>query len=299
MNRDRGGGYTVALVASVVLVALLVVVGFASAERVQAGSGAVVLRNGQQVGTEGPGLHWKVPGLHTYEFYQTRVMNLELGGDEASKANYRDEEVVLKSKDGVTIRVSAMVYFKLPQENLGDLYTNYGRSQDDVVGKHVQPDTRNAIRSVIEQENVDTVYLGGMSSTSDTIEERLSSTLDAKGITLESFALTTVDPSDDYKANIQNQVEQQQAAQLEKERVQVAEQQAEQKRVTAKGEADAKVIEARGEAEANEIVSASLTPELLQLKSIEALETVDWAILPSDGVGTMLPIDPPTSDVEE
>lgn len=275
-------GYMIAGIAAAALVVLVLVFGFASAERVQAGSGCVVLRNGQRVGLQGPGLHWRIPGIHKYECYQTRVQNLELGGDEASRANYRDGDVVLKSKDGVTIHVSAMVYFRLPQDGLGELYDHYGRSQDEVVGRHVQPDTRNEIRSVIEQLNVDDVYLGGMDATSRDIENQLRDRLEAKGITLESFALTTVDPSEDYKSNIQNQVEQQQAAQLEQERVKVAEQQAEQKRVTAQGDADAKVIEARGEAEANGILAESLTPEVLQAMYYDTLKTINWAIFPSD-----------------
>lgn len=282
-------GYVVAGGAAAILLVLLLIFGFASAERVQAGSGCVVLRNGQRVGLQGPGLHWRIPGIHKFECYQTRVQNLELGGDEASRANYRDENVVLKSKDGVTIHTSAMVYFRLPQEGLGDLYDHYGRSQDEVVGRHVQPDTRNAIRSVIEQRNVDDVYLGGMDATSRDIESQLRDRLEAKGITLESFALTTVDPSEDYKANIQNQVEQQQAAQLEQERVRVEEQRAEQKRVMAQGDADAKVIQAKGEAEANEILAESLTPEVLQAMYYETLRTINWAIFPS-GAQPIMPM---------
>lgn len=116
-----------------------------------------------------------------------------------------------------------------------------------------------------------------MDATSRDIENKLRDRLEAKGTTLESFALTTVDPSADYKANIQNQVEQQQAAQLEQERV------------TAQGDADAKVIQAKSVAEANGILAEFLMPEVLQAMYYETLKRVDWAIFPS-GAQPIMPM---------
>jgi regulator of protease activity HflC (stomatin/prohibitin superfamily) len=259
---------------------------------VDAGEACVVRTNGRITRTATPGFELRLPGIQKFSCYPTRVQNLEIGGG-SSRANFVDSAITAKSNDGVSMEVTAIVYFSLPVENLQTIYLDTGRSAGEVNDRLVQVQARNQTRAVIEQSNVDDIYLGGMDATSRTIEERLRPVLEERGITLESFALTSVDPSEEYKGAIQAQVEQQQEAQRQAEVVKVREQEAEQKRVQAQGDADAAIIAAEGEAEANRIVTESLTPEILQMRYYEALETINWAIFAPEDVQPMMPIGTP------
>ncbi|HLU35637.1 MAG TPA: SPFH domain-containing protein [Thermomicrobiales bacterium] len=295
-GRGGGGASTAALVVGLIVV--LLIAGVASAVRVDAGEACVVRTNGRITDTATPGFEWRIPGIQKFSCYPTRVQNLEVGGLGSSRANFVDSAITAKSKDGVSMEVTAIVYFTLPVDNLQTIYLETGRSAGEVNDRLVQVQARNQTRAVIEQSNVDDIYLGGMDATSRTIEERLRPVLEERGITLESFALTSVDPSDEYKSAIQAQVEQQQEAQRQAEVVKVREQEAEQKRVQAQGDADAAIIAAEGEAEANRIITESLTPEILQMRYYEALESVNWAIFAPEDVQPMLPIETPEATVE-
>jgi regulator of protease activity HflC (stomatin/prohibitin superfamily) len=289
---DKGGRMpAIALIG--VLAVVLLIVGMTSSVRVDAGEACVVRTNGRITRTATPGFELRVPGIQHFSCYPTRVQNLEIGGTSGSRANFSDAAITAKSNDGVSMEVTAIVYFSLPVENLRTIYLDTGRSAGEVNDRLVQVQARNQTRAVIEQSNVDNIYLGGMDATSKTIEERLRPVLEERGIVLESFALTSVDPSEEYKGAIQAQVEQQQEAQRQAEVVKVREQEAEQKRVQAQGDADAAIIAAEGEAEANRIVTESLTPEILQMRYYEALETINWAIFAPEDVQPMLPIATP------
>lgn len=64
-----------------------------------------------------------------------------------------------------------------------------------------------------------------------------------------------------------------------KQRQEKAKIEAETKRVEAKGEADAAIERAKGEAEANEIVSKSLTENLLKQQELEARQKHGWVTI--------------------
>ena len=299
-------GGIIALVALAIVVIFGSILFAASSEKVAAGTVAVVTRNGADVDLESPGRVWLTPGIESTEAYQTSVLNLEFTGNEkASKAAYTDSVITQKTKDGVDTNFAAMLYFQIPEESVRQLYRERGRSQDKLVTQHIQVITRDVARDVIEQNLIDDMYLGGMENASNQVEEKLRDRFAEIGIELKSFDFTAIDPSDAYKLAIEQQVEQQQQADLEAEKVKVSEQQAEQKRVTAEGdakvkqinaeaEANAEVIRAEGEAKANNLRSESLTPEILQAMYYDALKTINWAILESsEGAQPMMPIEAP------
>lgn len=289
------------------VIALLVILFFggiifaAASERVSAGTVCVVTRNGADVDLAEPGRVWLTPAIEGLECYETSVRNLEFTGNEdASKASYTDTVITQKSKDGVDINFAAQLYFSIPDENVREIYRTRGRSMNALVEKHIQVITRDVSRDVIEQAPVDDIYLGGMEKYSEMIEKQLAERLADIGVDLESFDLTAIDPSDEYKQAIEQQKEQEQIASLEAEKVEVEKQKAEQKRVAAQGDADAGIIRAEGTAKENEIITESVTDEILALEYYEALKTINWAILESaDGAQPMLPVATPAAEPQE
>lgn len=305
---------TVALGAAAIVVVVLVFGGiiFAmSSEKVSAGTVAVITRNGDDKGLAEPGRVWLTPAIEGTEVYQTSVQNLEFTGNEdASDALWTDSVITQKTKDGVDVNYAAMLYFELPADEVRRLYKERGRSMSALVEQHIQVITRDIARDVLEQGLVDEIYLGGMEKFSNDIEAKLIERLAEIGVTVKSFDLTAIDPSDAYKQAIEQQTEQRQVAALEEEKVEVAAQQAEQKRVAAQGDADAaviasqgkakaSVIEAEAEAESNRLIAESLTPEVLQAMYYETLATVNWAILNSDDVQQTMPLPNPEAQAAD
>ncbi len=72
-----------------------------------------------------------------------------------------------------------------------------------------------------------------------------------------------------------------QNAQAEQNKVAVSQAQAKQKAATAQGDADALRINAQGQADANNLLSASLTPQLIQFQALQKLApNVQIALIP-------------------
>ena len=304
-------GHIFGLAALVVLLLFGSVLYAMSSEKVSSGTRAVVTRNGAAVEVADPGRVWLMPGIEDTETYSVSVMNLEFTGNEgASKASYTDSVISQKSKDGVDSNFAAMLYFQIPEdhETLMTLYSERGRSQSALVTQHIQVITRDVARDVIEQNLIDDMYLGGMETASNQVEEALRPRFEELGIDLKSFDFTAIDPSDAYKQAIEQQKEQEQIAALEAEKVEVERQKAEQRRVAAEGEAEAGIIRAEGEAQAgiaraegqaeeNRLITESVTEEILTLEYYEALKSISWAILESvDGAQPVMPVEPPAPE---
>ena len=96
------------------------------------------------------------------------------------------------------------------------------------------------------------------------------------GIQVLDASIIDVHPDDKLKESIDNRVtalQQKQQAQVEQETAKV---QAETALIKAQNEADIKVTAAKAEAEANQLKSASLTPELIQMTEAEARLKHGW-----------------------
>lgn len=284
------------IIAAVGLLILFLIAMAATAQRVDASELCVVKRNGQQAGIAEPGFHTKIPIITRFECMEMRTQALEFTGEE-STANFADTPIAHKSQDGSPVTVWALVRFRIDPEQLLEVNRASGKTMKEVVGKFVQSATREQTRNVLEATPIRPLYLGGMESTSKTIFDRLGPVLAARGVILESFNLTGVDPGEEYKTAIQQQQLQKEEASRQAEIVGVNKQVAEQKKVTAQGDAEAAVITANGQAEADRLrgQAARDFPELMQLEYYEALSTTNWAIFSPEDVQPTMPIPAPAA----
>jgi regulator of protease activity HflC (stomatin/prohibitin superfamily) len=124
------------------------------------------------------------------------------------------------------------------------------------------------------------------------VQTRLQEDLKEHSITVSDFLIRDISFEQEYLDAIESKQVATEQALRELELVDVATNQAEQRRQEAQGIADANEIEARGQAEANRLINESLTPELVQWQAIQRLaDNVTVALIPS-GEGILL--DPST-----
>ena len=113
------------------------------------------------------------------------------------------------------------------------------------------------------------------------LTERLGERFKPYGIVIDNIALADVRPDEDTARAITEKIQAQEALEkakvnAEKDKVEakrdkeVAEIAAEKARIEAQGKADAKLIEANAEAQSNKKIAESLTPELIELRQVEA-----------------------------
>ena len=133
------------------------------------------------------------------------------------------------------------------------------------------------------------------------ITDELASTLSDNNLELLDFILRDIHFSEEYAAAVeQKQIAEQQALQaalIVEQKKQEAEQARQEAQgladaavIAAKGEAEAVVIQAQADAQANQLLAASLTPELLQYQYILKLAPGVQTIFIPSGNQFILPL---------
>jgi len=235
------------------------------------------------------GLHFFIPVLQKIIPVNTRIRlitysNVSTG---ALGDNYRGFEgglrrnpaITVLDKRGLTVNIDIAVQYRLKAAQAPATIEKWGSSWEekiinskvrevvrDVVGQYTAeqlPEMRNQIAAAIEvkvKESVDT--------------------LENQPVILESVELRTINLPTKIKDQIERvqiakqdvtiaEQEKEKAKQQAQRAAEVAKGVAQKNRIEAQGEADKIRIEAESQAKANELISRSLTTELLQLKQIQ------------------------------
>lgn len=321
-----------ALIAVAAILLLSVIGVLMSANHVDAGESCGVKHWGKMTEVNGPGWHWNAPIGVSYTCYSTRVQTMENTTEpDKSNANYTDSAVSVTSSDNVPADVMAMTKFRVDPSAIPTIYAVSGASVKEISTRVVQPTVREVIRTVIAGRAMRSVYGSGMQPTSAEIAKLLGPALAAKGITLDSFNLTVVNPSQAFRDSLTNQQQAQEDAKLKASQVEVAKQEAARQEAEAQGAAqvaktkadsdatvaktkaqsDAAVTQINADAEANAITTkaeaqakadamrgkaATDYPVLVQLAYYDMLSNSAFSIFGLDDVMPIyqVPTGPPT-----
>jgi len=190
------------------------------------------------------GLKFKMP-WNTMIIFETR-----------KQENEQSMEVL--SSNGLDIKVDVSIRYRPHEEKIGYLYNEVGKNY---LNKIIIPELRSATREVIGQYEPEELYHSDRKKIQNEIFTRTKEVLTKNYIALDAILIRSIQLPPQIKNAIERKLEEQQKIQ-----------QKEYSKQTAKKEAERKKIEAKGKAEANEILSQSLTDEILQEKAITATE---------------------------
>lgn len=189
-----------------------------------------------------PGFHIVAPWNEMY-VYQVREQTLE-------------EEMEVLSRNGLDLKVDVTVRLNPKYDKIGDLHEKFGR---DYMVTLVRAETRSAVREVIGRFEPEELYSSKRDEVQNLIQEKLFESLDRNYIELKATLIRDIELPEKVKNAIEVKIEAEQKALKYKYIIQQEEQ-----------EAQRKVIEARAKAEANNIISKSLTENILMDKGIDA-----------------------------
>ncbi len=235
------------------------------------------------------GLHFFIPVLQKIIPVNTRIRlitysNVSTGALGDSYRGFegglrRNPAITVLDKRGLTVNIDIAVQYRLKAESAPATIEKWGSSWEekiinskvrevvrDVVGQYTAeqlPEMRNQIAAAIQLKVTDSV-----------------DKLEGQPVVLESVELRTINLPTKIKDQIERvqiakqdvtiaEQEKEKAKQQAQRAAEVAKGEAERNRIEAQGEADKIRIEAEEQAKANELISRSLTTELLQLEQIK------------------------------
>ncbi len=240
-----------------------------------------------------PGLHWRIPFIERVVLSPTVVQSYETSDDPSSSgSDYTDIPVNAQTIDGQQILIKYTVLFRIPPESAVSVAQNIGPTYE-VVQNVIKAHSRNLTRLWAQNYTAEDLYSGeGIFSYEEAVKEALSTQLARYGVVLDDFLVRKVDFATEYV----DAIEQQQIAQ---EAIETAQYQAdaaayERDRQVRLAEADAQRTRLLADAEAYSIQvrGAALAdyPQVVQWEFVRNLQSVQWGILPSEGVAPFIPI---------
>lgn len=283
-------GYIGGIVLAVVLVIGLIV-GFSCAEKVPAGYiGIQYSMNGgvsDDVLTQGWHLVSPTKEVVLYSI-GIEQSYLTAGEDGDSK---KDDSFEVPSSDGKGLMVDLTFTYRFDADKITSIFTRFkGQSGKEVRDSFIKPNIISWTKEVTAKYPVTEILGDERANLNIAVSEYIRDKFEPYGIIVENVSLINIDADDETRASVQRKVNAQQElelAQIEQKTANVqaqkdkevalvkaeqdketAEIAAEQAKIRAEGEAEATRIRAEAEAAANELIAASLTPELIENNKI-------------------------------
>jgi regulator of protease activity HflC (stomatin/prohibitin superfamily) len=251
-----------------------------------------------------PGLHWRTPFIDSIVSIPTVVMSYETSDNpQISGSDFTDAPVKAQTIDGQQINVKYTVLFRISPESAVSIVQNVGRPRE-VVENVVKAHSRNLARLMAQSYTAEKLYSGeGIFNYETAVQDALGGELGKYGVTLDDFLVRKVDFDEEYiRAIEQQQIAQEaietaryqaDAAEFEKQsQIRLAEAVAEGTKLQAAAEAERQRLLADAEAYSIAARGQALKeyPELVQWEFVRNLESVQWGILPSEGVTPLVPL---------
>jgi regulator of protease activity HflC (stomatin/prohibitin superfamily) len=221
----------------------LVVLIFQSFTIVQAGHRGIVLQLGAvQPQVLDEGLHFKLPFIQTVVPVEVRVQKAE-------------SNQISASRDLQTVTTTLAVNFHLDGGTINNLYKNVGM---EYKGRIVDPAISESLKAVTAQYTAEDL-ISKRSEVSSKVKEALSAKLGQYNMILDEINITEFKFSEEFDRAIeQKQIAEQQAlkSKLDLDRIKI--------------EKDQEITRAEAQAEALRLQKLEVTPELIELRQIEA-----------------------------
>lgn len=242
---------------------IILVVLFASCERIDAGHvGVKVNLYGSQKGIDGI---TEVTGMVFYNPFTTKIY--EFPTYVQHKEYTGEESFSINSKDGSEFKVSPIVNYQIITEKVPFIFGKYRRSLEQIENGFLKTAVYDAFRIATNGYTADSL-ISNRENFEAKVRSILEKQLNAEGFLIQQFTSNLVYPETFVNAIDAKNNAVQQALKAEND-VRTAEANAKIKIATADGNAQSLIIQAKAEAEANRLKQSTLTPLLIQQQFIE------------------------------
>lgn len=253
----------ISVIAIVAIFALITL--FSSFTTIKSGEIGLKSRFGEIVSqTTQEGIQFKIPFVEKVTKVNMKVQKADVTSSSATK-------------DLQDVSISFAINFQLSPEKVMDLYKKIGQNYVEII---LQPATQEALKNVTSKYTAEEL-ITKRSEVSQQIIEELSAKVSKYGIIINELNIIDLNFSEAYNKAIEDK-------QVAEQEVKKAQQELEKTKI----EAEKKVAEAKAEADALKLQKEEITPELLELRRIEAqLKAIEkWSgnlpttITGSDGI---------------
>lgn len=247
------------------------------------------------------------PGVRFYNPFLSRILRVPI------RTVNREVKLPLPSREGLTIQSEISILYRIDKKAAPDVIRNIGMNYEEVV---ILPVFRSAAADVTSKFYAKDMHSGERALIERNIRDTMMEILGDKGFIVENVLLKSISLPQGLSAAIEEKLRAEQEAQrmeftkqkekLEAERKAIqaegdkqaaiigAQAQAEVAKIRAEGQANAIKIEAEAKAKGNEMLTKSLTNDILKNNQIEAFKSLSQSsntkVIITDGKTPLLGI---------
>jgi prohibitin 1 len=188
-------------------------------------------------------------GAVWYNPFVTKIIKI------STQINDLELTLSLPSKEGLSVTAQISILYRIDQSSVPNLIKTIGLNYESIISNVF----RSASADVCSKYFAKDMHSGMRAEIEDAIRLKMAENLLDKGIIIESVLMKSIQ----LPAGLASSIEQKLQAEQDAMRMEFILQQE-------KLEAERKIIEATGTKDAQKILSEGLTPEILQIRSIEA-----------------------------
>lgn len=212
---------------------------------------------GQQVDV---GRHWLTWNERLYVF-PTFMQNYTWTGNESFKFN---------DKDGTSLGADVGISYSIEPEKVPLIFQTYRKGVDEITNVFLRNMVRDALTREASSQIVETIYGEGKEKILDNVKNRVKSRVEHIGIRIEElYWIGEITIPDEIRNALNAKITANQQAAMSQNQVLQRKFEADKKIEDARGVAESNLVEARAQAEANNVITKSLSPELLSYKKLE------------------------------
>lgn len=245
------------LIIPIVIAVVALIILSASLTIVPAGNTGVVLTLGKvsdRILTEG--LNFKVPFVQNVKIINNKIQVIEI-------------EANAVSKDLQTVNSSIAVNYRVGFESSARIYKNIGSDYETII---LLPAVKESVKAVTAKYTAEQL-ITKRNQVGDEIKEALEGKVNEYGVVIEKFNIVNFDFSAEFNAAIEaKQVAEQNLIKTQTEQEQeivIAEAEAKKKVIAAEAEAKAIEKKAKAQAEANNVITKSLSGNLIEYEKVQ------------------------------
>ena len=225
------------------------------------------------------GLHFVNPFASVTEMeIRTRNYTMSNVADEGQVKG--DDSIQVITSDGLTVKLDCTILYSLQLDKVAKIFQEIG---PDVEGKILRGEIRTSLRDAAANLMATELYTTKRQTFVDQVTKSLTASFGSRGVNMEQVLLRNVLLPEQITKAINDKI----AADQEAKKMEFV-------LLKEKQEAERKRIEAEGQARAQQIVSASLTPQIIEYQRIQALRAIgekgNLIITPMGGATPMIQI---------
>lgn len=181
-----------------------------------------------------------------------------------------DESITFQSKEGMNVGADIGISYHIDPDKVSNVFQKYRRGVTEITDVFLRNMVRDGFTKVASEMEIDRIYGSGKTQLMDNVQQYVTTEVASIGIVIEKiYLINQLRLPNSVTTAINMKIEATQKAIKAENEVREAEAEAQKEIAKAEGFAKSTLIKAQAQAKSNKILAASLTPTLVQYKSVE------------------------------